>query len=214
VFVANMSADGGTLRYATYLGGSGEDVNWGIAVDGAGNAYISGTTESPNFPTQNAFQPQYGGDGDAFVTKLNPTGTALVYSTYLGGSGADAGRGIGLDKSGAVYLGGATTSTNFPLMEPVQPVYGGAGDAFAARLSGSGSSLLYATYLGGTGADESRGLVTDAAGNAYLTGFTTSLDFPLAGAYQGVNAGGHDVFALGLSPRAADPIERLPSPGK
>ena len=202
VFVAKLRADGSALIYSTYLGGSGEDENWGIAVDGAGNATISGTTHSPDFPTQNAVQPQYGGDGDAFLARLDPTGATLVYSTFLGGAGADAGRGVAVDAAGNTYLGGTTASVDFPLVDPLQAKYAGNGDAFVARLSAGGTTLVYATYIGGSGEEESRGLALDAAGNVYLTGYTTSTDFPLATAYRPANTKGHDVFVVGLSPRS------------
>ncbi len=200
-FVSRLSADG-ALIYSTYLGGSAEDENWGVAVDGAGSAYISGSTHSPDFPTRNAVQPEYAGEGDAFVTKLSSTGAALVYSTYLGGAGADAGRGIAVDDGGNVYLGGTTASADFPLVAPLQAKYGGNGDAFAAALDAGGADLHYTTFIGGSGEDDSRGLALDAGGNVYLTGYTTSPDFPAAQAYQPANTGGHEVFVVGLSPRA------------
>jgi hypothetical protein len=202
VFVAKLRADGSTLIYSTYLGGSGEDENWGIAVDGTGNATISGTTHSPDFPTRNAVQPQYGGDGDAFLARLDSTGATLVYSTFLGGAGADAGRGVAVDAAGNAYLGGTTASVDFPLADPLQAKSAGNGDAFVARLSAGGTTLVYATYIGGSGEEESRGLALDAAGNVYLTGYTTSTDFPQATAYRPANTKGHDVFVVGLSPRS------------
>jgi len=206
-FVSKLSADG-ALIYSTYLGGGAEDENWGIAVDGAGSAYISGSTHSPDFPTRNAVQPQYAGEGDAFVTKLSSTGAALVYSTYLGGAGADMGRGIAVDQGGTVYLGGTTASADFPLVAPLQAKYGGKGDAFAAALDANGADLRYTTFIGGSGEDESRGLALDQGGNVYLTGYTTSPDFPQARAYQPANTGGHEVFVVALSPRSFTPPRR------
>jgi hypothetical protein len=201
-FVAKLRADGSALIYATYLGGSAEDESWGIAVDGAGNATVSGTTHSPDFPTRNAVQPQYGGDGDAFLARLDPTGAALIYATFLGGAGADAGRGVAVDAAGNAYLGGTTASADFPLADPLQAKYAGNGDAFVARLSAGGATLVYATYIGGSGQEESRGLALDAAGNVYLTGYTTSTDFPPATADHPATTKGHDVFVVGLSPRS------------
>ena len=136
----------------------------------SGNAYVTGYTESTNFPTMNPLQPAYGGDEDAFVTKLNASGSALVYSTYLGGSGADGGSGIAVDSSGNAYVIGATYSTNFPTMNPLQPAYGGDEDAFVTKLNASGSALVYSTYLGGSGPDVRRGIAVDSSGNAYVTG--------------------------------------------
>jgi hypothetical protein len=204
VFVSKLSADGKTLIYSTYLGGSEEDENWGIALDGGRNAYISGTTESPDFPTRNALQPQYGGDGDAFLTKLNATGTALVYATYLGGDKADAGLGVAVDGTGSAILGGTTASATFPLVAALQPKFGGGLDAFVARFDPTGTRLLYSTFLGGSGTEEGRGLVADAAGNVYLTGYTTSSDFPFAAPSHSATGQGHNVFVVGLNPRAPD----------
>src|SRR6202040_1100021 len=121
------------LLYSTYLGGSGGDVGSGIAVDSSGNAYVTGSTSSNNFPTVSPFQGATGGAGDAFVTKLNAAGAGLLYSTYLGGSSNDDGSGIALDSSGNAYVTGSTNSMNFPTANPFQGVFaGGPSDAFAA----------------------------------------------------------------------------------
>src|SRR5439155_1551224 len=124
-FVAQLNPTGSALVYSTYLGGSSGDEGNGIAVDPAGNAYVTGRTDSPNFPTVNPLQPASGGGSDAFVAKLNPTGSALAYSTYLGGSGGDIGFGIAADTAGNAYVTGYTTSTNFPTAHPLQPAPGG-----------------------------------------------------------------------------------------
>jgi hypothetical protein len=200
-FVSKLGADG-ALVYSTYLGGSGEDANWAVTVDGAGSAYISGSTHSPDFPTRNAVQPEYAGDGDAFLTKLSSTGTALVYSTYLGGAGEDWGRGVAVDQAGNAYLDGMTDSADFPLIAPWQAKYGGKGDAFVAALDAGGATLHYTTFIGGSGEDDSRSLALDTAGNVYLTGYTNSPDFPAGRSVQPATAGGHEVFVVGLSPRA------------
>src|SRR5207253_2871672 len=138
------------LVYSTYLGGSAEDdFGRGIAVDSSGNAYVTGETSSTNFPTMNPLQPANGGGGDdAFVIKLMSFGSALVYSTFLGGSKDDVGYGIAVDSLGNAYLTGATNSNNFPTMNPLQPTYSGYADAFVAQLNPSGSALVYSTYLG------------------------------------------------------------------
>ena len=115
---------------------------------------------------------------NAFVTKLNPTGSALVYSTYLGGSGADGGNGIAIDSTGNAYVTGVAGSTNFPTMNPLQPANAGNDDAFVAEINSSGSALVYSTYLGGSLNDWSYGIAVDSAGSAYITGYTYSLDFP------------------------------------
>ena len=182
----------GSLVYSTYLGGSGNDYGYAIAADAAGNAYVTGSTVSSNFPKAGTpFQSALKGGTDAFVAKIAPTTGTLVYSTYLGGSANDAGYGIAVDSSGAVYLTGETASPDFPLLGPYQSSNaGGASDAFVTKLAGSGSSLVYSTYLGGSGADAGLGIAIDGAGNAYLTGSTTSTDYPVSSdAFQRTNQG-------------------------
>ncbi|MDQ3704446.1 MAG: SBBP repeat-containing protein, partial [Chloroflexota bacterium] len=184
-FVAklNTNATGNaSLVYSTYLGGSGRDDGKSIAVDASGNAYVIGYTESTNFPTLNPYQ----GDqdyADAFVTKLGASGSALVYSTYLGGSDNDYGYGIAVDASGNAYVTGTAFSTNFPILGPYQGDQGG-GDAFVTKLGASGSALVYSTYLGGSDHDDGTGIAVDASGNAYVTGGTNSANFPILGPYQ------------------------------
>jgi hypothetical protein len=188
------------LVYSTYVGGSGNDEGIGIAVDGAGNAYVTGQTTSTNFPTMNPLQPANGGGVDAFVAEINPTGSSLVYSTYLGGSGQDQAQGIVVDSSGDAYVTGFTTSTNFPTMNPLQPSNAGGGDAFVAELNPTGSALIYSTYLGGSGSDGGIGIAVDSLGDAYLTGQTYSTNFPTMNPLQPSNAGGSDAFVAELNP--------------
>ena len=123
--MTKINPPGSALVYSTYLGGSDMTMASGIAVDSSGNAYVTGLTYSTNFPTMNPLQPAKGGGIDAFVTKINPTGSALVYSTYLGGSADDEGFGIAVDSTGNAYVAGWTSSTDFPTMNPLQPAYGG-----------------------------------------------------------------------------------------
>jgi hypothetical protein len=184
-FVTKISPEGSALVYSTYLGGSNWDQGYGIAVDSAGNAYVTGLTESNDFPTTpGAFQTTFGGYQDAFVAKLSPSGSALVYSTYLGGSSYDIGYGIAVDSAGNAYVTGLTQSTDFPTMNPLQPTYGGSDDVFVAKLNPTGSALAYSTYLGGSGGDIGYGIAVDGAGNAYVTGWTSS-NFPTTpGAFQ------------------------------
>jgi hypothetical protein len=185
-FVTKLNPAGTALAYSTYLGGSGRGN--GIAVDAAGNAYVTGGTSSGNFPTTpGAFQRTYGGSGDAFVTKLNPAGTALAYSTYLGGSGGDSGAGIAVDAAGSAYVAGETTSSTFPTTPGAfQTAFGGGmGNAFVTKLNPAGTALAYSTYLGGSGNDFGLGVAVDAAGSAYITGSSNSTDFPVTlGAFQ------------------------------
>jgi hypothetical protein len=184
------------LIYSTFLGGSGTDSGNGIAVDSEGNAYVAGSTASANFPTMDPLQPARAGDNDAFVTKLNAAGTALIYSTFLGGSQNDYGKGIALDSSGNAYIVGYTNSANFPVTAAaLQKVCGGtcSNNAFVAELNSSGSALVYSTYLGGSGAagDYGYGIAVGGKNGAYVAGYTTSSDFPVTpGAFQ-TTYGGH-----------------------
>ena len=198
-FVAKLNASGSALVYSTYLGGSGSDVGMGIAVDGAGCAYVTGLTSSTDFPTQNPLQPQNKGGWDVFVAKLNAPGSALVYSTYLGGSGTDDGMGIAVDGAGCAYVTGDTSSTDFPTQNPLQPQKKGNYDAFVAKLNASGSALVYSTYLGGSGRDVGSGIAVDGAGCAYVTGHTSSTDFPTQNPLQPQKKGNYDAFVAKLN---------------
>jgi hypothetical protein len=194
-FITKVNATGSALVYSTYLGGNDDDRAYGIAVDATGNAYVTGRVGSTNFPTQSPLQGSHaGGGGDVFVTKLNSAGSALVYSTYLGGADSDYGRGITVDAAGNTYLTGSTYSASFPTAEPLQPTKGGNEDAFVAKLNAAGSQLVYSTYLGGSGYDNPNGIVVDSVGNAYVTGITGSINFPTANAFQASNAGSNDTF--------------------
>ena len=201
VFVTKLSSSGSTLTYSTYLGGGSYDFGTGIAVDGSGNAYITGCTQSSDFPTQNPYQAIYaGGIYDAFITKLSPSGSTLTYSTYLGGSNVDWGAGIAVDSSGNAYVTGCTRSSNFPTQNPYQGTYGGGDwDAFVTKLSSSGSALSYSTYLGESSDDRGAGITVDGSGNAYVIGNTDSTNFPTQNPYQGTNAGSDDAFITKLS---------------
>jgi len=149
------------LSYSTYVGGSDMEMGEGIAVDGDGCAYITGLTSSTNFPTENPYQGTFqGGDWDVFVTKLSASGNSLVYSTYLGGGDRDENRAIAVDDNGCVYVAGTTRSTDFPTQNPYQTDQTD-WDAFVTKLSASGSSLVYSTYLGGSGADYGEGIAVD-----------------------------------------------------
>src|SRR6266568_3527378 len=191
------------LSYSTFLGGSFEDEGSGIAVDAAGNAYVTGMTASINFPTTpGAFNTTNGQFPEAFVTKLDPAGSTLVYSTYLGGNGDDRGRGIAVDSQGNAYVTGATLSTDFPTtVGAFQTASRGSAESFVTKLDPTGSTLVYSTYLGGGGPDVGSGIAVDADGNAYVTGYTTSPTFPTTvGAFQFIFGGGADVFVTTLNP--------------
>jgi hypothetical protein len=180
-------------EYVTFLGGSADEdartsFNSGIEVDLAGNAYVTGITASIDFPMVNATQPTLAGSKDAFVSKLNPSGSALVYSTYLGGSSDDAGNDMAIDPDGNAYVVGNTMSTNFPVKNAIQPTFGGdiqiGGDAFITKFNATGDGIVYSTYLGGGGTDVAEGVTVDSGGNAFVTGYTRSANFPLANALQ------------------------------
>ncbi len=190
-FVTKVNAAGSALVYSSYLGGSGLDDGLGIAVKSTGNAYVTGLTDSPNFPTPGGFQVAFGGGVfDAFVTKVNAAGNALVYSSYLGGSGLDEGRGIAVDSTGNAYVAGFTDSSNFPTPGGFQMVLGGGSDAFVTKVNAAGNALVYSSYLGGSGGEEGLGIAVDSARNAYVTGFTDSLNFPTPGGFQMALGGG------------------------
>ncbi len=199
-FVAKMTAYGNQVVYCTYLGGTGDDRAFAVAVDKSGNAYVTGWTGSSNFPVFGALQAKFGGGRDAFVTKLNPAGNALLYSTYLGGTGYDAGNGIAVDGLGSAYITGDTSSANFPLLGAFQTARGGQQDAFVAKLSPAGNALAYSTYLGGANEDHGAAITVDAAGSAYVTGGTYSHNFPVAGALQAVSGGNQDAFVTKFAP--------------
>ena len=198
-FVAKLNAAGSALVYSTYLGGNKSDFANSIAVDSTGSAYVTGYTESPNFPTANALQSGFGGTADAFVTKLNAAGTALVYSTYLGGSSEDRGDGIAVDSAGNAFVTGSTLSSNFPTANALQAVRGGDRDAFVTKLNVAGTALVYSTYLGGVSIEFSDGIALDSAGNAYVTGATLSTNFPTANALQSSTGGSFDAFITKLN---------------
>jgi hypothetical protein len=196
-----------SLIYSTYLGGSVEDLANGVAVDSSGNAYVTGTTYSDDFPTLNPFQAtNKSQNGTVFVTEFNATGTALVYSTYLGGSGSDSGAAIAIDSSGNAYITGQTCSSDFPTALPLEAALKGACDGFVAKLNAAGTSLLYSTFLGGSGignaseADGCLGIAVDSLGNAYVTGGTVSSDFPTVNALQTSLNGPEDAFVSKLNP--------------
>jgi hypothetical protein len=198
-FVTKLTPAGSALVYSTYLGGSRADVGNRIAVDSTGNAYVTGFTESTNFPTANALQSAIGPPADAFVTKFNAAGSALVYSTYLGGIGQEHGESIAVDSAGNAYVTGATFSANFPTANAIQSTPGGDSDAFVTKFNAAGSALIYSTYLGGSHIDLSESIAVDSTGNAYVTGTTHSTNFPTANAFQGATAGMGDIFVTKLN---------------
>ncbi|MBI2987758.1 MAG: SBBP repeat-containing protein [Deltaproteobacteria bacterium] len=209
-FVTKLSP-AGSVVYSTYVGGSGYEGGIGIAVDFNGNVYVTGSTPSPDFPTTaGSFQTVLRGTNDVFVVKLNPQGNALVYSTYVGGSGFEAGRGIAVDSSGAAYVAGITNSTDFPTRNPIQATNGGGVDTFVMKLNPSGNALVYSTYLGGSGGYEPEAKIgLDSCGNAYVAGITDSTDFPTANPFQAAFGGFNDAFVAKIGTDANTFFQRL-----
>jgi len=204
-FVIKLSPDGNSssdLFYSTYIGGNNNDEANAIAVDSIGNAYITGVTNSINYPVKSALPglSVLTGTGSAFVTRLNATGNTLGYSTYLGGNGDDSGQGLALDSSSNVYIVGSTDSTDFPVTTYAYDKFVSGTDAFVAKLSVSGSSLSYATYLGGGGSEAGYDIVVDSIGQVLISGETSSGNFPVtSNAAQPFYLGGEDAFVAQLN---------------
>jgi hypothetical protein len=213
-FVLKLNPTGTAIVYSTFLGGNRVDLGAGIAVDGAGNTYVTGYTESTTFLGINgsSLQPTHaGGVEDAFVTKLNPTGTAIIYSTFLGGNRFDRGLSIAVDISGNAYVTGRTESDTFPGVNgsSIQPSNlnsggGGAADAFVTKLNPSGTAILYSTFLGGNGDDRGLGIAVDGAGSVYVAGFTFSDTSTFIGvnssSIQSTYGGSGDSFVMKINP--------------
>ncbi len=204
-FLFKLSADGSKLVYSTFLGGTSDDHGAAVAVDASGSAYITGSTYSPDFPVAAASQSKIGGGQDAFVARVSADGSSLLFSTFLGGSGGSVGypesaQGIALDAQGSAYIAGVTSSSDFPLLNPLQTSrVGSSPDAFVAKLTASGS-LSYSTYLGGSGVDMANAIAVDGSGSAYVVGQTFSSDLPTVNAYQASSGGDYDAFFAKLSP--------------
>ncbi len=200
--ITKLSADGSALEYSTYMGGAGDDIVWSIAVDGTGAAYGAGVTYSADFPTTaGAFGRSQGGGSDVFLTKLTADGSALAFSTYLGGSGNDTAYKLAVDGAGAAYVAGLTYSADFPTTAGAYDTSaGGSGDTFVTKVAPDGATLAYSTFLGGSGVDGANCVVVDAAGAAYVTGVTYSADFPTTeGAFDRSLSGDRDVYVTKLT---------------
>lgn len=216
-YVMKLNPAGSAADYSTFLSGGNIDYGESIDVDKSGNAYVTGYASSTGFPTTaGAFQTALGGGVDAFVTVLNPAGSALIYSTFLGGSANDEGFRIAVDSLGMAYVTGVTASSNFPTTSGAfQIAFGGGNtDAFIAKLDPTQSgaaSLVYSTFLGGSGDENGQNflrdiLAVDSAGNAYVTGTTTSTNFPTVNPLQAAPGGGFDAYAAKLNPSGSDLI--------
>ncbi len=202
-FIAKL-APAGTLSFSTLLGGSGSEHAGGIAIDPAGSVYVAGGTTSANFPLVNALQGAIRGNQDAFVTKIQSSGSAFLYSTYLGGTGlgfVEQANAIAVDAAGEAFVAGVSNSADFPTTtSAIRTVYNSMQDAFAAKLNSAGTALLYSTYLGGSGSNWAAGIALDASGYAYVAGNTSSNDFPVIGAVQSTFGGFYDAFLTKINP--------------
>jgi hypothetical protein len=208
VFMTKLDPTGEALAYSTFLGGSSDETGEGVAVDAAGNTYLTGFTVSSNFPTTGgAYDTNWNGSYDVFVTKLDPTGAALVYSTFLGGSSDDYGFGVAVDGAGAAYVTGYTSSSNFPTTSGAYDTsWNNSYDVFVTKLAPTGGALAYSTFLGGGSSEEGRGVAVDAAGNAYIAGYTCSTDFPATPGAFDTSASGCDGFVTKLNPAGSAPL--------
>lgn len=189
-FVVKLNPAGSAIIWSTFLGGADDDWSNSVALDGAGSTYVTGYTRSTNFPTASPYQAALASAQDGFVAKINSAGSALVFSTYLGGNGEDRPASIAVDATGASYVAGRTNSTNFPIAGPIQATLGGSYDLFVTKLNPSGSSLVYSTYLGGSRPEQAvygRCVAVDSAGAAYVVATTMSIDFPVVNAIRASN---------------------------
>ncbi|MCP4581343.1 MAG: T9SS type A sorting domain-containing protein [candidate division Zixibacteria bacterium] len=226
VFVTKLNTAGNSLVYSTYLGGGSHDASSDITVDGSGFAYVTGYTESIDFPTLNPIQ-FYQYNYDVFVTRFSVSGIYLVYSTYLGGDGYEYGTGITTDAGGCAYVTGVTHSTDFPTANPISggDTIHGTSDGFLSKLSPEGNSLFFGSYLGGGNSDYGSGIVADSNGAVYVTGGTASSDFPIVNACDSTyNGGEFDVYVIRIDavtginenisvlPRTYQLVQNYPNP--
>lgn len=210
VFIGVLASNGLLLTYG-FFGGASNDFATGLAVDGSGNVYLCGSTESTDFPRVNSVGSALLGASDAFVVKMTPNLQQFFYSSLIGGSGQESGIGVATDTAGSAYISGRTSSQDFPLVGPIQSSYGGGdSDAFVSKLAPDGKTLVYSTYLGGSGTEDLQnrsGISVDGTGNAYVTGDTQSSDFPLKGAVQPAKNGNtstSDAFVSVINPSGSD----------
>jgi uncharacterized protein (TIGR03437 family) len=206
-FVAKFQAPAYRLAYSSFMGGTGTEQAFGIAVDASGAAYITGDTRSPNFATPDAFNTRYRGTEDGFVAKVHPDGSGLDFFSYLGGTGDDSARAIALDAAGNIWVTGSTMSTSFPVTaNALQPTINGRVDAFLSSVSNDGRQLQYATYLGGTNNSNTsyneagQAIAIDAEGSLWIGGVTRSADFPAVRSLQSYGGGESDAFLTRYNP--------------
>ncbi|MFC2130609.1 T9SS type A sorting domain-containing protein [Bacteroidota bacterium] len=201
VFVSKLNANGTTLIYSTFIGGSDVDAGRSINIDGSGTVYLAGSTRSSDYPTTSgAFDESHNGENEVFVSKLDADGSSLIYSTFIGGSGYDGGSAIAIDSAGAAYVTGGTFSSDYPTTSGIyDESYNNSGDVFVSKLDADGSSLIYSTFIGGSGTEGGECITIDISGAVYVTGGTESSDYPTkSGAYDESFNGGADVFVSKL----------------
>ena len=203
--IVKLATSSGGIQFSSYLGGANSDRAYGVALDGAGNAYVAGGTLSASFPILNAFQSKYGGGlRDGFLTKITTAGT-IGFSTFLGGNGDEQIYDVGVDVDGEIVVTGYTSSQNFPTSNPLYRGYrGGTDDVFISKFNSAGNALVFSTYFGGSGADSGVRLTLDAEKNIYVTGTTASPDFPLKRPAQLFHGGAYDAFLIKLHPDGKD----------
>jgi beta-propeller repeat-containing protein len=194
-FVTKVNAAGSSLAWSSFLGGGDYEDAWGVALDSAGNVYVTGGTYSSDFPTTGGFDTTWVG-GDAFVTEVSAAGSSLAWSSFLGGSSSDVGNGVAVDSAANVYVVGTTYSTDLPTTGGFDTTFsGGVYDAFVTKVNAGGASLSWSSYLGGGGADFGQSIAVDSTGNVYVVGRTNSSDFPTTGAFDMTFSGGiYDAF--------------------
>ena len=198
-FLLKLNATGNGLVYSTYIGGSDWDLGESVIVDSTGNVYVTGSTESLDFPTANPFDGSHNGNKDCFVFKLNAFGDGLIYSTFVGGSEMDWAYAIAIDSEGSAYVTGSTRSSDFPTVSSYDNSYNGEDDCFLLKLNAAGNELFYSTYIGGSSSDDGESIIVDSEGSAYVTGSTRSSDFPTMSAYDNSYNGAGDCFVLKLN---------------
>lgn len=198
-FVLKLNPAGNQLEFSTFLGGFGDDQSIDIALDSKGAIFVTGATESLDFPVKNALQSQLNQFKDAFVTKINKNGKDLVYSTYLGGAHVDYGTKIVVDKTGAIIVAGTSFSVDFPTKKALQSELAGMLDSIVFKINPSGNSLVFSTYLGGTAQDHLRGLAVDKKGRIWVSGYTYSEDFPTQDPFQAKRRRAPDIYVTQLN---------------
>jgi len=204
-FILKLDSTGSSLVFSTYLGGTRSDDGWDIEINSQGEIIVVGITQSFDFPVQNAIQPTRTEDPspsnavfETFITKLNPSATQIVFSTYLGGSGNDVVRAVAVDNQDDIYTTGETDSEDYPVQNQIQTNQSST-DIFISKINSAGTSLIFSSYIGGSGQDRAWGIAADENGNSYITGNTNSTNFPMVNPYDSTFNGRSDVFIVKIN---------------